>query len=260
MAKSFQVVLPLIAAIFVSFLGLAYGEETLYVQGKVYCDTCASFVINVSEPVSAIPTTVPIDIPFEDGDGGDSADNGDGGEGGGLPETGVGGGRELAGIVGGSGEVAGGVGGGAAIGGGGEAEGGVVVGGEGVALGDGAGGDGGVVGAGEAPETAQKESLHSPLTVKLTIHATTNSQLKVEGDHDEQICEVVLVKSHVDDYCSEIVLGLHRARVLITSNNGISSTTLHVNSLGFLKKQPLNFCPQIFRGMGLLPRTIPPKY
>ncbi|KAF9591191.1 hypothetical protein IFM89_002846 [Coptis chinensis] len=103
---------------------------------------------STTTPPIAIPTTVPIDIPFEDGDGGDSPDNGDGRKGGGLLETGVGGGGEPAGIVGGGGEVAGGVGGGASIGGDGEAEGGVVAGGEEVALGDGAGGDGGVVGAG----------------------------------------------------------------------------------------------------------------
>ncbi|KAF9589443.1 hypothetical protein IFM89_023761 [Coptis chinensis] len=136
------------------FLGLPSVTIKNHVENYVCLSNNKLNTTSTTTPPIAIPTTVSIDIPFEDGDGGDSPDNGDGGEGGGLLETGMGGDGGLLIFLGGGG----GMGGGVAVGGGGEAEGGVVAGGEEVALG--AGGDGGVVGASEALVDVNGISTH----------------------------------------------------------------------------------------------------
>lgn len=61
----------------------------------------------------------------------------------------------------------------------------------------------------------------------------------VERDHEDEICEMILMKSSMED-CSEIPNEGHAkesARITITSNNGMAETTRHANPLFFVKKQ-----------------------
>ncbi|KAH7544970.1 olee1-like protein [Ziziphus jujuba] len=78
-------------------------------------------------------------------------------------------------------------------------------------------------------------------------------RIAVEGEHEEEICEIVLVKSPNPD-CAEI----HReanhdmnARVSLTSHNGISTPVREANPLGFLKKERLPICTEVLRELGI---------
>ncbi|XP_058092674.1 olee1-like protein [Magnolia sinica] len=74
--------------------------------------------------------------------------------------------------------------------------------------------------------------------------------IPVEGDHQADICEVVAIGSNHPN-CNEVDLGRDRARVLLTKNNGISSHSRYVNALGFMKKETLDVCPDIFKELGM---------
>lgn len=81
--------------------------------------------------------------------------------------------------------------------------------------------------------------------------------MPVQGNHEEEICEVFLVKSPLPD-CSEILKGGASARVQITSNNGMTDDTRVANSLGFLKKEPVDGCVDALKAIGLPPEAMVP--
>ncbi|CAA6656427.1 unnamed protein product [Spirodela intermedia] len=68
-------------------------------------------------------------------------------------------------------------------------------------------------------------------TVEGTTDATGTYHLKVADDHEDELCEVVLVESPTD-----------RARILLTHNSGLATNVRLANSLGFLKEEPLPSC------------------
>ncbi|RRT66281.1 hypothetical protein B296_00030166 [Ensete ventricosum] len=70
---------------------------------------------------------------------------------------------------------------------------------------------------------------------------TGTYNIEVEDNHEEEICEVSLVKSPVPA-CSEVSGSRNRARVLVTGRNGLASDVRYANSLGFLKDEPLKEC------------------
>ncbi|PIA52122.1 hypothetical protein AQUCO_01000186v1 [Aquilegia coerulea] len=165
MAKSVQALLPLIAAIgFLSFLGFAMCDETLFIEGQVYCDTCrTAFVTKASNLIE---------------------------------------------------------------------------------------------GAKVALNCRDRAAGDLTYSLEGVTDSTGSYKLAVEGDHEEEICEIKLISSPRED-CNETIPGLDNARVLVTSNNGISELSRFVNSLGFLKKEPLPECHEILRGMGMVPAMIP---
>lgn len=83
-----------------------------------------------------------------------------------------------------------------------------------------------------------------------TKEAVTDSagkyKILVESDRADDYCDTVLVKSP-DPECSSPDAGRDRARVILTSNNGMNSHTRFANALGFLKRTPLASCPQILQ-------------
>ncbi|KAL6502602.1 hypothetical protein OROHE_024255 [Orobanche hederae] len=89
-------------------------------------------------------------------------------------------------------------------------------------------------------------------TSKLTYtkEAVTNSDgcyhIKVHHDHDDDICDVKLVKSSHSG-CGIANAGRDRARVALTRNNGMVSDVRFANALGFLKDTPLASCSQILQ-------------
>ncbi|BAT87181.1 hypothetical protein LR48_Vigan09g234600 [Vigna angularis] len=83
--------------------------------------------------------------------------------------------------------------------------------------------------------------------------ATTNAlgtyRTEVDGDHEEDTCEVTLLKSPRSD-CNEIDKEAHllqAARISITKNNGIVSNVRQANPLGFLKKDRLPGCAELIK-------------
>ncbi|XP_020238713.1 olee1-like protein [Cajanus cajan] len=83
--------------------------------------------------------------------------------------------------------------------------------------------------------------------------ASGTYRVEVDGDHEEDTCEVVLVKSPRGD-CSEIDRESHlqqAARVSITKNSGIVSPMRQANPLGFLKKERLPGCLDLLKELGI---------
>ncbi|XP_022140139.1 olee1-like protein [Momordica charantia] len=87
-------------------------------------------------------------------------------------------------------------------------------------------------------------------------HATTDEtgtyRLLVDGDHEEEACEVSLVKSSRAD-CDEMDKGAFAkpsAMVGLTQNNGLSKPVREASPLGFLKKTPLPECSEVLRELG----------
>ena len=78
-------------------------------------------------------------------------------------------------------------------------------------------------------------------------------KIAVEGDHEDEICEVSLVKSSLPE-CSQISkepFSKASARVSLTFNNGMATPVRQANPLGFLAANPLPDCPQVLRDLGI---------
>ncbi|XP_061372637.1 olee1-like protein [Gastrolobium bilobum] len=101
-----------------------------------------------------------------------------------------------------------------------------------------------------------KDTENGTLTFSKDAVTDRNGSYKVEvdGDHEEEVCEVKLIKSSRED-CGEVDTASHleqAAMISITSNNGIMSPIRTANPLGFLKKNRLPICSEVFQELGLL--------
>ncbi|GJN38197.1 hypothetical protein PR202_gb27217 [Eleusine coracana subsp. coracana] len=91
--------------------------------------------------------------------------------------------------------------------------------------------------------------LNGPESLK--ADATTNAfgwyRLEVDQDLQEDICEVMLVKSP-DPACSEVDKFRDRARIPLTKNDGIKQNGVRYgNPIAFLRKEPLKECGAILQ-------------
>ena len=97
-------------------------------------------------------------------------------------------------------------------------------------------------------------------TVALTKEAVTDKSgsytMEVTGDHEEEVCELVLLQSP-DSGCSDVSKDAYlrnAAKVSLTANDGIvSHETRIVNPLGFMVKTPSAECPAAFKELGIVP-------
>ena len=95
--------------------------------------------------------------------------------------------------------------------------------------------------------------------VTYTINGVTDENgvytISADGDHEEEVCEVVLKESPRSD-CNKKPLGRTCGRVTITKNNGILSPIRYVNSLGFLINKPIDGCAKVIAELDLTPEDI----
>ncbi|KAM7255096.1 hypothetical protein ACFE04_020337 [Oxalis oulophora] len=78
-------------------------------------------------------------------------------------------------------------------------------------------------------------------------------RLKVEGDHEEELCEILLVKSSMPD-CSEVNTDSfveNGARISLAQNSGMVDPVRQANPLGFMRKEPLPECTQVLKELGI---------
>ncbi|KAI0498144.1 hypothetical protein KFK09_021385 [Dendrobium nobile] len=76
--------------------------------------------------------------------------------------------------------------------------------------------------------------------------STGSYKINVVDDHEDEICEVVLVDSSLEN-CKEIEIGRDRVQVLLANDGGISGKARHANSLGFLRNEPLPSCAKLLK-------------
>ncbi|KAF8667009.1 hypothetical protein HU200_053180 [Digitaria exilis] len=85
--------------------------------------------------------------------------------------------------------------------------------------------------------------------------ATTDAggwyRMDIGQDHQEEICEVMLLKSPEPD-CAEIERFRDRSRVPLTRNNGMEQNSVrYANPIAFFRKDPLPSCGEILRAYDL---------
>ncbi|XP_024017544.1 protein DOWNSTREAM OF FLC [Morus notabilis] len=89
------------------------------------------------------------------------------------------------------------------------------------------------------------------LELRYSSHAVTDStgtyNIKVEDDHEDQICECVLESSPIAA-CEMPDPGRSRASALLTRYmNGVVNNKHIVNNMGFLLEKPLAECEQVLK-------------
>ncbi|KAK6777118.1 hypothetical protein RDI58_023835 [Solanum bulbocastanum] len=77
-------------------------------------------------------------------------------------------------------------------------------------------------------------------------------KLTVDGDHENDICEVTVVKSPRED-CKESVSGYEKARIECSDNVGIHNAVRYANPLFFMKAESVQGCKEALDELGLFP-------
>ncbi|KAL2467324.1 Pollen Ole e 1 allergen and extensin family protein [Abeliophyllum distichum] len=95
--------------------------------------------------------------------------------------------------------------------------------------------------------------------ITYTVAGSTNEKgvyrLLVEGDHEDEFCEIKLVSSTIKD-CDEIPnegWAKQSSRITLTIHNGIHGDVRIANPLGFFKKEALPECIELFKELDILP-------
>lgn len=103
-------------------------------------------------------------------------------------------------------------------------------------------------------ECRDREGGHITYSSEATTDANGAYRIAVDGDREEEVCEVGLLKSSDPD-CNELSkdpFNKKGARVSLTKNNGMSNPVRLANPLGFLKKQPVSDeCAGVLRELGM---------
>ncbi|OVA10795.1 Pollen Ole e 1 allergen/extensin [Macleaya cordata] len=112
-----------------------------------------------------------------------------------------------------------------------------------------------IKGANVTLECRDREGGHLTYTVDGVTDENGVYTISADGEHEEEVCEVVLKESPRSD-CNKKFLGRTCGRVAITKNNGILSPVRFVNSLGFLINAPITGCAQVITELELTPEDI----
>ncbi|KAF8404556.1 hypothetical protein HHK36_009443 [Tetracentron sinense] len=95
-------------------------------------------------------------------------------------------------------------------------------------------------------ECKDRDSLQLLYSIEGVTDSTGKYKILVADDHEDQLCDAVLVSSPQGD-CATVDPGRDRAAVILTRYNGIISDNRFANSMGFLKDQPLSECTQLLK-------------
>lgn len=89
-----------------------------------------------------------------------------------------------------------------------------------------------------------------------SIEAATDKDgkylLAVEGDHQDEICEIKAVISGNTE-CSEIMTGVPGDRPVLTNNVGVVEPVRYANPLGFMTKNVSPDCVKALKEMDIVP-------
>ncbi|PIN20868.1 hypothetical protein CDL12_06425 [Handroanthus impetiginosus] len=86
--------------------------------------------------------------------------------------------------------------------------------------------------------------------VTYSVEAATDSNgrysLQVEGDHENDICQVKAIKSPKAD-CSELMSDIVESKIECTENSGIHTDVRYANPIGFMTKESLPQCLSVLQ-------------
>ncbi|KAM5577340.1 protein DOWNSTREAM OF FLC-like [Rosa sericea] len=103
-----------------------------------------------------------------------------------------------------------------------------------------------IAGARVRIECKYRKSLSLAYSVEGVTDATGTYHILVEDDHEDQICETVLISSPISD-CKSADPGRSRSNVVLTRFNGVVKTKRFANNMGFFKDQELPGCSQLLK-------------
>ncbi|KAF8405985.1 hypothetical protein HHK36_008065 [Tetracentron sinense] len=95
-------------------------------------------------------------------------------------------------------------------------------------------------------ECKDRDTLKLLFSIEGATDSTGTYKILVADDHEDQLCDAVLVSSPQGD-CASVDPGRDRARVILTRSNGIASNNRFANSMGFMKDQALSGCTQLLK-------------
>ncbi|MED6133736.1 hypothetical protein PIB30_030953 [Stylosanthes scabra] len=91
--------------------------------------------------------------------------------------------------------------------------------------------------------------------ITFTAETTTDKNgfysLPVYGDHQEEICQVKTERSS-HPKCKELMKNMEADRIILTKNDGVSSSRRFVNPLGFMTRNIDARCVNIAQELGML--------
>ncbi|XP_004299638.1 PREDICTED: pollen allergen Phl p 11-like [Fragaria vesca subsp. vesca] len=105
-----------------------------------------------------------------------------------------------------------------------------------------------LIGATVRVECKDKSGVSLRYSKEGTTDSTGTYRIVVDEDHEDQICDAILVSSPQKS-CSEATPGRDRARVILTGYNGIASNNRFANAMGFMRTEALSGCAQVFKQM-----------
>lgn len=92
--------------------------------------------------------------------------------------------------------------------------------------------------------------------VTYTVEGVTDNvghyKLTVEGDHEDDICEISAIKSPRED-CNVPFESFEKATITCTENSGIKGDVRLANPLGFMTEKSSGECQQVLEELGLFP-------
>ncbi|KAK9272831.1 hypothetical protein L1049_003209 [Liquidambar formosana] len=95
-------------------------------------------------------------------------------------------------------------------------------------------------------ECKDRDSLQLVYSIEAVTDSTGTYSIRVDDDHQDQLCDSVLVSSPQAD-CASADPGRDRARVILTRYNGLLTDNRFANAMGFLKDQPLSGCTELLK-------------
>ncbi|KDP32694.1 hypothetical protein JCGZ_11986 [Jatropha curcas] len=103
-----------------------------------------------------------------------------------------------------------------------------------------------IAGAKVRLECKDRKSMELVYSKEGTTDSTGTYKIYVDDDHADQLCDAVLVSSPKKD-CRSPSSGRDRARVILTSYNGIASNKRFANAIGFEKDDIESGCTELLR-------------
>ncbi|XP_057969915.1 protein DOWNSTREAM OF FLC-like [Malania oleifera] len=95
-------------------------------------------------------------------------------------------------------------------------------------------------------ECKNRDTMKLVYSVDGVTNAAGKYKIQVNEDHQEQLCDAVLVSSPQLN-CAQVDPGRERARVILTGNNGMTSTRRYANAMGFVRDHPVAVCSELLK-------------
>uniref|UniRef100_A0A2P2NGA8 Pollen-specific protein C13 n=1 Tax=Rhizophora mucronata TaxID=61149 RepID=A0A2P2NGA8_RHIMU len=103
-----------------------------------------------------------------------------------------------------------------------------------------------IAGAKVRVECRDRKSMDLVYSKEGSTDSRGSYSIFVNEDHEDQLCDAVLVSSPRKD-CSTPSEGREHARVVLTHSNGIASGSRYANAMGFMKDEAEPGCTEILQ-------------